>query len=244
MARLRFQKRLMLLLVAPLLLWSCAQDQSKPAQVAVAENQAAQSGSASSLAPVDALAKENASGVDYRISARDIIDVTVFQVQELNKTVQVSEDGYISLPLVGKISVAGKSAQETEKIIGDKLKQKYLRSPQVSVFVKQYGQKVTVNGEVMSPKVLAIEGKLTLSQAIASAGGLGSLADTSRVHIARTRNQTVSDEVYNYNDILAGKVNDPVLQGGDLVVAEQSGSRVALKNVKDLLPFAIIASIL
>jgi len=244
MARLRFPMRLMLLLAAPLLLWDCAQDQSKPAQVAIAENQAAQSGSASSLAPVEALAKENASGVDYRISARDIIDVTVFQVQELNKTVQVSEDGYITLPLVGKISVAGKSAQETEKIIGDRLKQKYLRSPQVSVFVKQYGQKVTVNGEVISPKVLAIEGKLTLSQAIASAGGLGPLADAGRVHIARTRNQTVSDEVHNYEHILAGKVNDPVLQGGDLVVAEQSGSRVAIKNVKDMLPFAIIASLL
>ncbi len=244
MTRFRLLGRLTLLLAAPLLLWNCAQDQSKPAQVAVAESQTVQSGSASSLAPIDALAKENASGVDYLISARDIIDVTVFQVQELNKTVQVSEDGHISLPLVGKISVAGKSAQETEKIIGDKLRQKYLRSPQVSVFVKQYGQKVTVNGEVRTPRVLAIEGRLTLTQAIANAGGLGDLADTSRVHIARTRNQTVSDEVYNYSDILAGKVNDPVLQGGDLVVAEQSGSRVAIKNVKDLLPFAIFASIL
>lgn len=242
MTKLKFLLRLTLLLAGPLLLWDCAQDQGRPAQV-VTDAAADQAASVSNPAPAAALARENA-GVDYLISPRDIIDVAVFQVQELNKTVQVSEDGYISLPLVGKIKVAGKSSQETEQIIGDKLKQKYLRSPQVSVFVKQYGQKVTVNGEVKSPRVLAVEGKLTLTQAIANAGGLGDLADSSRVHVARTRNQTVSDEVYNYNDILAGKTIDPVLQGGDLVVAEQSGTRVAIKNVKDMLPFAIFASIL
>jgi hypothetical protein len=46
------------------------------------------------------------------------------------------------------------------------------------------------------------------------------------------------------DNIQAGKGTDPILEGGDIVVAEQSGTKVALKNLKDLLPFAILSSVL
>jgi hypothetical protein len=54
----------------------------------------------------------------------------------------------------------------------------------------------------------------------------------------------VQDEVYNLSDIQAGKARDPLLRGGDIVVAESSGTRVAFKTVKDLLPFAMLATIM
>ena len=181
---------------------------------------------------------------DYRISGRDILDIQVFQVTDLNKTVQVSEDGSVTLPLVGKMLLGGKTTQEAEEVLSMKLKQKYLQSPQVSVLVKQFGQRVTVSGEVKGAKVLAVDGSTTLTQAIANAGGLTDVADATRVHVARSRTGHVSDAVYNLNDIQAGKLTDPVLQGGDIVVAEQSGTRVAFKTVKDLLPFAVLSSVL
>src|SRR5262249_27473643 len=85
---------------------------------------------------------------DYKISPQDILQVAVFQVQDLNNTVQVGEDGNIVLPLVGKIQVRGKTTYEAEQIIASKLREKYLQSPQVSVSIKQYGKRITVSGEV------------------------------------------------------------------------------------------------
>src|SRR5262249_27446841 len=190
-----------------------------------------------------ALASGGMAGGDYRIAPRDILQIAVFQVQDLNTTVQVSEDGNVTLPLVGKVRLSGETTYQAEQTISGKLRT-YLQSPQVSISVKTYGKRITVSGEVKAPRVLADDGGTTRTQAIANAGGLSELGDSSRVHIARSINQHVQDEVYNLDDIQAGKAADPVLRGGDIIVVEASGTRVALKNVKDLLPFAIFASLI
>lgn len=184
------------------------------------------------------------SATGYLISSHDILDIAVFQVQDLNKTVEVGTDGYVSLPLIGKAYLAGKTTHEAEEIIADKLRKKYLQSPQVSVSIKQYGQQITISGAVKTPRVVAADGKITLSQAVAEAGGPSELADTKRVHIARRMEQRVEDDVYDLDAIQSGRAVDPVLQAGDIIVAEESGTRVAFKTVKDLLPFAILGSVL
>ena len=186
----------------------------------------------------------NGEGTEYRISQQDILQISVFQINDLNSAVQVSQDGNITLPLIGKVQVAGRSTYEAEQIIAGKLRQKYLQSPQVSVSVKTYGKRVTVSGSVMAPRVLADDGNTTLSQAIANAGGVSKVADSTRIHVARSQNQHVQDALYNLDDIQAGKTTDPLLKGGDIVVVEQSGTKVALESVKDLLPFAIFASLI
>jgi polysaccharide biosynthesis/export protein len=228
--------RLALVLSVSLLLSNCMTDASQSVKPMAAEQPA----SSSALA----LASTNAVAADYQISPRDILDISVFQVPDLNKTVQVSDDGYITLPLIGKTQVADKSTREAEQIIADKLRKTYMQSPQVSVLVKQYGQRITISGEVKTPRVMAIDGKVTLTEAVANAGGLGDLADTKRVHIARSKNQHIHDEVYDLDAIQAGQVADPVLHGGDLVVVEQSGVKVVIKDLKDMLPFAILAPLL
>jgi polysaccharide export outer membrane protein len=142
------------------------------------------------------------------------------------------------------VQVAGRTTSEAEQIIAGKLRQKYLQSPQVSVSVKTYGKRITVSGEVRGPKVMGDDGGTTLSQAIANAGGVSDLANAQRVHIARSRDQHVQDEIFNLDDIQAGKAPDPLLKGGDIVVVEQSGAKVALKDVGSLLPFAIFATLI
>jgi len=196
--------------------------------------------------PGQAAGVESASGnlgdTDYRIAPRDILQVVVFQIQDLNNTVQVNEDGTIALQLVGKIPLAGRTTYEAEQSIAWHLR-KYVQSPQVTVSIKQYGKRITVSGEVKSPKVIADDGNTTLSQAIAEAGGLSDLGNTSRVHIARSRSGHVQDEVYDLDDIHAGNVRDPLLKGGDIVVIESATTKVALKTVSSLLPFAVLAAL-
>jgi polysaccharide export outer membrane protein len=181
---------------------------------------------------------------EYRISQQDILQVSVFQVNDLNSAVQVSQDGNITLPLIGKVQLAGKTTSEAEQIIAGKLRQKYLQSPQVSVSVKTYGKRITVSGEVKTPHVLPDDGNTTLSQAIANSGGMSELANGERVHIARSKDQHVQDEIFSLDDVQAGKATDPLLKGGDIVVVEQSGTKVAFKSVSALLPFALLASVI
>ena len=188
-------------------------------------------------------ADQSVSAADYRISARDILQITVFQVQDLNNAVQVGEDGNVALPLVGKVHLSGKTTFQAEQEIAGKLRQKYLQSPQVTVSVKEYGKRITVSGEVKAPKVLSDDGNTTLTQAIANAGGLSELGNSSRVHIARSRNGHVQDQLYSLDEIQAGQATDPVLRGGDIVVAESSTTKVGLKTVTSLLPFAVLAAL-
>jgi polysaccharide biosynthesis/export protein len=186
----------------------------------------------------------NAEATEYRISQQDILQISVFQVNDLNNAgVQVGQDGNITLPLVGRVQVAGKTTSEAEQIIAGKLKQKYLQSPQVSVAVKTYGKRITVSGAVGGPRVLADDGNTTLSQAIANAGGVAEIGNSQRVHIARSKDQHVQDDIYNLDDIQAGTIPDPLLRGGDIVVVEQSGVKVALKTISSLMPFAMFATL-
>ena len=190
-----------------------------------------------------AVSDASAGSTEYRISHQDILQISVFQVNDLNNAVQVNQDGSITLPLVGKVQVAGRTTSEAEQIIAGKLRQKYLQSPQVSVSVKTYGKRITVSGEVKTPQVMPDDGNTTLSQAIAHAGGFSPLGNSQRVHIARSKDQHVQDEIYNLDDVQAGKATDPLLKGGDIIVVEQSGVKVAYNSISALLPFALLASV-
>jgi polysaccharide export outer membrane protein len=192
--------------------------------------------------PVGSLGPAVDAATEYRIAPRDILQISVFQVPDLNNAVQVSEDGTVTLPLVGKVALSGRTVYEAEQILTAALR-KYLQAPQVSVAVKTYGKRITISGEVRSSRVLSDDGSTSLSEAIANAGGLSDLANPSRIHIASSINGHVQDRIYNLDDIQAGKTKDPLLKGGDIVVAEASGVRVALKDVGGLLPFAVLAAL-
>jgi polysaccharide export outer membrane protein len=194
--------------------------------------------------PASASAFGSAEPTEYRISKEDILQISVFQVNDLNSAVQVSQDGNVTLPLIGKVQVAGRTTSEAEQIIAGKLRQKYLQSPQVSVSVKTFGKRITVSGSVGGPRVLADDGNTTLSQAIANAGGVAEIGNSQRVHVAQSKDQHVQDTIYNLDDIQAGKVQDPLLHGGDIVVVEQSGVKVVLKDITALMPFAIFATLI
>ncbi len=110
---------------------------------------------------------------DYRIGAKDLLEISVFGLNELNKTVRVSEGGKITLPLLGEVEIEGLTKTELEKKLSQLLEEKYLQSPQVTVFIMEYQSKrISVLGAVGKPGPYELIGRQTLLQLIAEAGGL------------------------------------------------------------------------
>jgi polysaccharide biosynthesis/export protein len=131
----------------------------------------------------DAQESMNTQTVDYKIGAKDLLEVKVFELPELNQTVRVAEDGSVSLSLLGKVEVKGLTAQELEKRLASLLDQKYTQAAHVTVFIREY-QKVSVFGAVGKPGNYELVGPTTLLQMISQAGGLSAEA-AGQIYIFR-----------------------------------------------------------
>jgi len=108
---------------------------------------------------------------DYRIGSKDLLEIKVFELPELNQTVRVSEDGSINFSLIGNVGAAGLTAQELEKKLVSILNKQFTQNAHVTVFIREY-QKVAVLGAVGKPGTYELVGPTTLLQIIAQAGGL------------------------------------------------------------------------
>jgi len=112
---------------------------------------------------------------DYKIGPEDLLEISVFEEEKLNKTVRVSSQGNISLPLLGILRIRGLTAYELEKEIRELLAEKYLQDPHVSVFIREYrNQQISVIGAVDKPGVYDVKGQKTILDLLAIAGGLSS----------------------------------------------------------------------
>ncbi|MFY2763006.1 polysaccharide biosynthesis/export family protein [Arenimonas sp. MALMAid1274] len=208
-------------------------------------SQAIRSGTARAVTATDELGEPDtraASGAytgasEYRVGAQDLLEISVFQVADLNRTVRVNSNGQISLPLVGSVQAGGKTVQELEAAIAGLLTESYLQNPQVTVFVKEYtSQRVTLEGAVKSPGVYSITGKTSLLQAIAMGGGLSDLANLQGVVVFRTVDGKKMAAVFDIRAIRAGNAADPQIYGDDIVVVDQSGAKTGLRRILETLP--------
>jgi polysaccharide export outer membrane protein len=119
------------------------------------------------------LSAKRTSFKDYRIGPDDLIEVTVFEDEKLNKTVRVSSQGNVNLPLIGVLRVKGLTGGEMEKEIRDLLAEKYLQDPHVSVFIKEYhNQRISMLGAVTKPGVYDVTGEKTVLDLLSLAGGI------------------------------------------------------------------------
>lgn len=169
------------------------------------------------------------------IAPSDVLDIKVFQAEELSGKVRVESNGTISLPLVGSLKVAGMTPAEAENHLKTALKAKYLQDPQVTIFLENFtSQRITLEGEFQDPGIYPISGSATLLQSIALAGGLGDLADPDKVVLLRR----VGDKTKAYNlrvdAIRNGQARDPYLLGDDRIIAHRSGSRYWIREVGTL----------
>src|SRR5438309_5834012 len=114
-----------------------------------------------------------ASPQDYRIGFDDVLDISVFEAQELNREVRVSSAGEISLPLLDSVRVAGLTPREVELVLQELLRRTYMKDPHISVFVREMqSHPVSVLGAVRRPGVFQVRGSKTLLEILSLAEGL------------------------------------------------------------------------
>ena len=111
---------------------------------------------------------------NYILGPEDVIDIDVFDVPELTKTVRVAADGQITLPLIGRVQAAGLTTEQLRQALAEKWGEDYLQDPQVTIFVKEFKAKpVSVIGAVEKPGLYPLTGERTLIEMLSMAGGFG-----------------------------------------------------------------------
>src|SRR6266480_1464451 len=122
---------------------------------------------------------------DYRIGIDDVLDVGVWNVPELQKTVPVRPDGKISLPLVHDVVAAGLTPMELRQEVTGKMAT-FIHDPDVSVVVREiHSAKISVIGQVKTPGRYDIRGPATVLDALALAGGFTEFAGRRKICILR-----------------------------------------------------------
>jgi len=118
----------------------------------------------------------------------DVFSVKVYGEKELSGEHQISPEGTVDVPLIGRVEVAGLTPSEISRDIENRLLDGYLKSPYVSVYVKQYNsKKIFVLGMVKKPGTFAFSGGMNVVEAITLAGGFTETANANFVVVTRKK---------------------------------------------------------
>jgi polysaccharide export outer membrane protein len=148
----------------------------------------------------------------YTLDSGDRLRITVFDSEGMSNTYTVDQAGYISFPLIGQVPARGKTPQQLSGQIAQKLKQGYLRDPDVTIDVDRY-RSVYIMGEVGQPGQYSYVPGMTIQNAIAVAGGFSPRAFQGNADVTRKIN----------GQVMTGRVriSDPVLAGDTIYVRER-----------------------
>ena len=137
--------------------------------------------------------QSSAASSDYQIGPEDLLEITLFNIPESASvergvtprivTVRVSQQGQISLPLIGQVEVKGVTALGLERNLREAY-DKYIYNPEIGVLIREYRQRASVIGAVQKPGIFELTGPKTVIELLAMAGGVSDKAG-SQVHIYR-----------------------------------------------------------
>ncbi|MEL6196273.1 MAG: polysaccharide biosynthesis/export family protein [Pseudomonadota bacterium] len=183
---------------------------------------------------------------DFTLKPGDVLEVTVLEDANLNRSVLVRPDGRITLPIVGSVEAGGRTPEQLRGVIVSRLSRDFVTPPTVSVALSALGARnqldeqeriegefgelpgqVFVVGQVGRPGgyEFDVEKPISILQAISLAGGPGPFAATKRIQIRRAGDTGEQVFLYNYRDVEKG---DPaqrpiILEDGDVIVVPERG---------------------
>ena len=157
----------------------------------------------------------------YTIRPGDVLQITVWKEDSLDKEVLVLPDGTVTFPLIGSFSVQGMTPATAEKVIKKQLEE-IIPDASVAVLIKApLGHSVNVIGQVVKSGEIMMGRNLTVMQALSQAGGLTPYADEDDIIVLRRdKNNKQTSIPFPYDDVVSGNKldKDITLQSGDVVV--------------------------
>jgi polysaccharide export outer membrane protein len=158
----------------------------------------------------------------YKLGVGDVIEVEAYQEEAISGDFTINAMGAIAYPLVGTVAVAGKTPVEVGDLLESLLEKDYYVDVQIKVDVAVFAsQPVTLLGEVQNPGTYYLEGRMTLTELLADAGGLkpsaGPVLELRRT--ARGDGEGAPPPMdFPTAKLLTGEVGrDVVLQAGDVI---------------------------
>ncbi len=161
---------------------------------------------------------------DYIIGTGDLMNVLIYGEPDLTGMARVSNEGFIELPLIGKVQASGLTAPELKRSIEDRLKEGYLVRPDVQIILQEYRQDVVhLMGQVATPGPYRITHNNTLMGTISQAGGFTPIAKRNKVKIIRKENG--KSRVFFVDTLRItkqGKLQEDVLlKPGDVIIVPE-----------------------
>lgn len=176
---------------------------------AISQAQAADSSSKGKSKKITAMTTTTgpaATPAEYVIGTEDVLAINVWKEPDVSRTVPVRPDGKISLPLIGEIQAAGKTAKQLQSELSAGL-QAYVASPEVTVIVQEVrSQKINVVGEVNKPGTFVLTKPMTVLDGLAQAGGFREFAKVSKIYVLRVNpDGTQTRFPFNYKKVIKGR---------------------------------------
>lgn len=173
-----------------------------------------------------------------QLQAGDAITVQVYREPDLGVEKAVLDElGNVQMPLIGQIEAVGRTPTELARQIEQRLGQRYLRNPKVTVAVTSaIPRSVTVEGQVGSPGVFSLGRNDTLLSSLARAGSPTQLAKLDEVMVFRNVNGQRMGAVFDIGRIRVGAAADPQIVDGDVIVVGYSSLRGALRDFLSVTP--------
>jgi polysaccharide export outer membrane protein len=156
----------------------------------------------------------------YHLQPGDVLDVSVWKEQDLQREILIRPDGGFTFPLAGEIDATGKTVEDVRALLAERL-QRFVPSPVVTVAVKAInGNHIYVLGKVNHAGEFPFSRAVDVMQAISLAGGTTSFAALNDIVILRRQNGQEHALRFRYTDVSRGRdlAQNIQLQSGDTVV--------------------------
>lgn len=164
---------------------------------------------------------------EYLIGPGDVLELSVFGVEELNTTVRVTSGGTIAVPLIGVLRVGGKTPSDVENLLAERLSVDLLHDPSVSVYISEYeSQQVSVTGAVNQPALHTLTRPRTVLEMVSMSGGLSEKAG-NQIYVRTTIDHEPRTMIIDLDRVLVDPGNDSlrvVVGGGDVVFVPEAGT--------------------
>jgi polysaccharide export outer membrane protein len=172
---------------------------------------------------------------NYIVGSGDVLKIDVYDHPDLQKTVRVSNNGFIAIPFIGQVQVKGMTIPSVTKKLTQLLADGYIVNPQVNIFIEEFrSKKAVILGQVNKPGLAELRGDMTILEIISQAGGLKeSAGDTATIK----RIQGGKDEVLlvNIKSIMEGGdlSQNILIQDGDTIYISKGGMCFVTGEVKN-----------